>query len=142
MDLIVEQIIEKIEEMNKTIKDNDLFNYVDKHIDEWNIDIGEHYLDDIIENVLHIIKKRNNLNVNNNKEDDIVFKLDEETVEKNQLETVIKQYDKLYKKACKINTEDIISSSIGSESGINIHSSSWNDTLNRIDNIYKKIDKN
>ena len=143
MDLIVEQIIEKIEEINKTIKDNDLFNYVDKHIDEWNIDIGDYYLDDIIENVSHIIKKRKNLNVNN-KEDDIIFKLDEETVEKNQLETVIKQYDKLYKKACKINTEDIISSSIGSDNGIDIynHSSSWNNTLNRIDNIYKKIDKN
>ena len=65
MDSIVEQIIEKIEEMNKTIKDNDLFNYVDKHIDEWNIDIGDYYLDDIIENVSHIIKKRKNLNVNN-----------------------------------------------------------------------------
>ena len=31
-----------------------------------------------------------------------------------------------------------------SDNGIDIHnhSSSWNNTLNRIDNIYKKIDKN
>lgn len=139
MESIVEQIIEKIDETNKTIKDIELFNYVDKYIDEWNIDIGDFYLDDVVENVSYIIKKRNNLNINNNKEDDIIFRLDEETVEKNQLETVIKQYDKLYKKACKINIETEISCSIDSDNGI--HSSSWNDTLNRIDNIYKKIDE-
>jgi hypothetical protein len=43
------------------------------------------------------------------------------------------------KKACKINIKLEISCSIDSDSGI--HSSSWNDTLNRIDNIYKKIDE-
>jgi uncharacterized protein (DUF1778 family) len=101
MDTIVEQIIEKIEDETKykNIKINDLFHLIDKHIDEWDIDIGDFYLDDVVENVSHIIKKRNNLNVNNNKEDDIIFKLDEETVEKNQLDSVIKQYDKLYKKS-------------------------------------------
>lgn len=141
MESIVEQIIEKIEDTNKTIKDIELFNYVDKYIDEWNIDIGDYYLDDIIENVSHIIKKRKKLNINNYKDDDIVFKLDDETLEKNQLETVIKHYDKLYTKACKINTEDIISSSIDSDNSIDIynHSSSWNNTLNRIENIYKKV---
>ena len=141
MDTIIEQIIEKIEDETKykNIKINDLFHLIDKHIDEWDIDIDDFYLDDVVENVSHIIKKRNNLNVNNNKEDDIIFKLDEETLEKNQLDSVIKQYDKLYKKACKINIETEISCSIDSDSGI--QSSSWNDTLNRIDNIYKKIDE-
>ncbi len=101
MDYIVEQIIERIEDETKykNIKINDLFHLIDKHIDEWDIYIGDFYLDDVVENVSHIIKKRNNLNVNNNKEDDIIFKLDEETVEKNQLDSVIKQYDKLYKKS-------------------------------------------
>jgi hypothetical protein len=39
----------------------------------------------------------------------------------------------LNEKRCKLE----ISCSIDSDSGF--HSSSWNDTLNRIDNIYKKL---
>ena len=67
---ILEELLEKLyslgggslREPRFPLKDKDLYNYIDDHIDEWNIDIGDYYLDDIIDNLIALKNKREKLN--------------------------------------------------------------------------------
>jgi hypothetical protein len=149
---ILEELLEKLYSLGGSkknpkfpCKDKELYNYIDDHIDEWNIDIGNYYLDDIIDNLIALKNKREKLN-NLPKDDDIVFKMDEEMEEQIQLESVIKEYDKIYKQACQIhfnnnendtikdNEYDIISSSPYSlDKG-----KSWTKILEKIDKLHEK----
>ena len=136
MDEIVEQIVEKLGETlrGKAMKDNDLFEYVDENLDDWNIDLLDFFLDDVMNIVCPLIKKRNGLN-KKVEDDGIVFKVDEEQQERHQLNIVVKQYDILYEQACMIDevehTEDdkeLSSTPIGS----------WKNVLSRLDLIYSR----
>ena len=135
MDEIAEQIFEKIEGIN--IKDNELYDYIDTRIDDWNIDIGNYYLDDIIDYVIKI-KKLRKMIITKSNDDEIVFKMDDEMAEKQQLDVVVKKYNKLYKAACTIVTVDVM---IESEFDCNDTKNEWSNTLNRIDAIYNKVKK-
>ena len=140
MEEIAEQIIEKVEGM--PIKDTEMYEYIDKRIDDWEIETGDYYLDDIVEYILKILKKRRSFETESKKHDDIVFKMDEETAEQHQLEMVVKKYNKLYKSACNIVTIDVViceSIVTGESTTVTATNDSWIETLDRIDNIYKKL---
>ena len=140
MEEIAEQIIEKVEGMQ--IKDTEMYEYIDKRIDDWEIETGDYYLDDIVEYILKILKKRRSFETESKKHDDIVFKMDEETAEQHQLEMVVKKYNKLYKSACNIVTIDVViceSIATGESTTVTATNDSWIETLDRIDNIYKKL---
>ena len=144
---ILEELLEKLYSLDSKkkgqqqfpCKDKDLYNYIDDHIDEWNIDIGDYYLDDIIDNLIALKNKREKLN-SCSKDDDIVFQMDEEMYEQIQLEGVLKEYDKLYKKACRIHineddspNENMIISSSPYSLG---KGKSWNEILEKIDKLH------
>lgn len=144
---ILEELLEKLYSLGGRnrfpCKDKDLYNYIDDHIDEWNIDIGDYYLDDIIDNLIALKNKREKLN-SCSKDDDIVFQMDEEMYEQIQLEGVLKEYDKLYKKACRIHVKEddsqdnmIISSSPYSLG----KGKSWNEILEKIDKLHIKANR-
>lgn len=135
MDEIAEHIYEKIEGVN--IKDNEMYDYVDTRIDDWNIDIGNYYLDDIIDYVIKI-KRLRQMIISKSNDNDIVFKMDDEMAEKQQLDIVVKKYNKLYKTACTIVTVDVV---IESEFLCNDIKNDWSNTLDRIDAIYNKSKK-
>ena len=140
MEEIAEQIIEKVEGM--PIKGTEMYEYIDKRIDDWEIETGDYYLDDIVEYILKILKKRRSFETESKKHDDIVFKMDEETAEQHQLEMVVKKYNKLYKSACNIVTIDVViceSIVTGESTTVTATNDSWIETLDRIDNIYKKL---
>jgi hypothetical protein len=138
IDDIIEDIIQHLYDNKINIKDKkiNLLCYIDNYLTENDIDIGNIYLDDLVDIVITIMNKRCNNNKNTN-DDDIIFKLDEEEIEQTELKTVIKKFDSLYKKAKKIDI-DITTSPIGSYK--ESLSSSWDNILNRIDSIYKKIE--
>ena len=101
---IIEQIIDHIQDEGINIKDKkfNLFDYIDKYLNELNIDIGDDiYLDELVDDVEAKINKRSALLKKNN-DDDIVFKIDEEQRENDELKNVIKKYDILYKNAKKL----------------------------------------
>jgi hypothetical protein len=136
MDEIVEQIVEKLGETlrGKPMKDNALFEYVDENLDDWDIDILDFYLDDVMNIVCPLLKKRNGLN-KKVEDDGIVFKVDEEQQERRQLNIVVKQYDILYEQACMIDEvehseedKELSSTPIGS----------WKNVLSRLDLIYSR----
>ena len=138
MNEIVELIVEKLSETFREgqLKDIAMFEYVDENLDDWNINILDFYLDDIMAVVCPLLKKRNALNKKVD-DDGIIFKVDEEQQEKNQLNIVVKQYDVLYRQACLIDEvehsedEKLSSTPIGS----------WKDVLSRIDLIYSRQTK-
>ena len=137
---IIEQIIDHIQDERINIKDKkfNLFDYIDKYLNELNIDIGDDiYLDELVDDVEAKINKRSALLKKNN-DDDIVFKIDEEQRENDELKNVIKKYDILYKNAKKIDIDDIETPN-GSYNDDNVMGSSWDNVLNRIDSIYKKM---
>ena len=132
----IEHLIEKLEFIK--MKDDLLFEYVDKHIDEWGIDIGDNYLDDIMEQVCQLRKKRLKLSEKSSKDDDIVFKEDDETIEKQQLKTVEKKYDKLYEDACGIKIENYEDEDDGEGKSLS-PSSSWKVVLTKIDMLENRF---
>ena len=137
---IIEQIIDHIQDERINIKDKkfNLFDYIDKYLNELNIDIGDDiYLDELVDDVEAKINKRSALLKKNN-DDDIVFKIDEEQRENDELKNVIKKYDILYKNAKKIDIDDIETPN-GSYNDDIVMGSSWDNVLNRIDSIYKKM---
>ena len=137
---IIEQIIDHIQDEGINIKDKkfNLFDYIDKYLNELNIDIGDDiYLDELVDDVEAKINKRSALLKKNN-DDDIVFKIDEEQRENDELKNVIKKYDILYKNAKKIDIDDIETPN-GSYNDDIVMGSSWDNVLNRIDSIYKKM---
>jgi hypothetical protein len=137
MDDIVEQIVEKLCETlrGKQLKDNAIFEYVDANLDDWQIDIMDFYLDDVIALACPLLKKRNALN-KTVEDDGIIFKVDEEEQERNQLNIVVKHYDILYEQACLIDEacqseedlEELSSTPVGS----------WKNVLTRVDLIYSR----
>ena len=137
---IIEQIIDHIQDERINIKDKkfNLFDYIDKYLNELNIDIGDDiYLDELVDDVEAKINKRSALLKKNN-DDDIVFKIDEEQRENDELKNVIKKYDILYKNAKKNDIDDIETPN-GSYNDDIVMGSSWDNVLNRIDSIYKKM---
>jgi hypothetical protein len=107
-------------------------------LNDLNIDIGDDiYLDELVDDVEAKINKRSALLKKNN-DDDIVFKIDEEQRENDELKNVIKKYDILYKNAKKIEIDDIETPN-GSYNDDIVMGSSWDNVLNRIDSIYKKM---
>lgn len=137
MDEIVEQIIERLEGV--VMKDTLLFEYVDSNIDEWDIDIGDHFLDDIMELVCPLLKKRARLS-KQEADDGIVFKEDEEQAEKIQLKVVVKKYDILYREACEIDeVEDLEEDEEDATEGGRTPAGSWKDVLDRIDAMRNKM---
>lgn len=137
MEDIIESLIFQIEKNNKNVTDDTLFSYIDNNIDDWGIDIGERFLDDVVAQMIYIVKKRNKLL--SGKGEAIDFKMDEEYQEQILVSKVSKQYNKIYKSTCKIvinETHDEVEVEAESETKVG----SWGDTLNRIDAIYKKTD--
>lgn len=137
---IIEQIIDHIQDERINIKDKkfNLFDYIDKYLNDLNIDIGDDiYLDELVDDVEAKINKRSALLKKNN-DDDIVFNIDEEQRENDELKNVIKKYDILYKNAKKIEIDDIETPN-GSYNDDIVMGSSWDNVLNRIDSIYKKM---
>ena len=136
MDEIVEQILEKLGETlrGKPMKDNALFEYVDENLDDWDIDILDFYLDDVMNIVCPLLKKRNGLN-KKVEDDGIVFKVDEEQQERRQLKIVVKQYDILYEQACMI---DEVENTVEDNSLSSTPIGSWKNVLSRLDLIYSR----
>lgn len=136
MDEIVEEIVEKLGETlrGKAMKNNALFEYVDENLDDWNIDLLDFFLDDVMELVCPVFKKRSALN-KKVEDDGIVFKVDEEQQEKTQLNIVVKQYDILYKEACMLEE---VEQSNDDNSLSCTPIGSWKNVLTRLDLIYSR----
>ena len=136
MDEIVEQIVEKLGETlrGKPMKDNALFEYVDENLDDWDIDILDFYLDDVMNIVCPLLKKRNGLN-KKVEDDGIVFKVDEEQQERRQLNIVVKQYDILYEQGCMI---DEVEHTVEDNSLSSTPIGSWKNVLSRLNLIYSR----
>ena len=83
MDDLVDELIYCLEENQKsTCTELEMLNYVDAHLDTWKIDLPDDlFLDDIIAEVYHILKRRTKA-MRTDKDDNIVFKVNEEDQEK------------------------------------------------------------
>jgi hypothetical protein len=128
-------VIELFDLIDPAIKDLDLFHYVDGNIDSWGIDIGDYFLDDIIEGVILLRAKRAGLNRKPDG-DDIIFQESEEDREAAELSKVSRQYDRLYSKALQIRTDNNAELSCSPEMTV---SGSWSETLRRIDTLQERI---
>jgi hypothetical protein len=144
---LVDELIFRLEENHKsTCTELEMLNYVDAHLDIWKIGLPDDlFLDDIIAEVYHILKRRTKATVTD-KSDDIVFKVDEAEQEKQQLSTVVKQYDSLYRQACKIETadrpEDLgedLDPDPCKEQEVCKEQEAWKDILNKIDLLHSRL---
>ena len=138
---LVDELIFRLEENQKsTCTELEMLNYVDAHLDTWKIDLPDDlFLDDIIAEVYHILKRRTKA-MRTDKDDNIVFKVNEEDQEKQQLSNVIKQYDSLYQKACKIETADH-PEDLGEDLELDPSKDqeAWKEILNKIDLLHNRI---
>jgi hypothetical protein len=142
---ITEQIIIKITVTKINVKTCDIFNYVDNNIDDWNIDIGDHFLDDICDIVVTKLKKREVLTTASVKNSNFIeFKMDEETQEKIMLDKIERSYNKITRQTIKMksvyeNEESDEESDKEQDSSQPLNS--WDKRLERIENIYKKYEE-
>jgi hypothetical protein len=136
---ITEQIIIKIGD--KSIEMHAIFNYVDDNLDIWGIDIGDHFLDDICDIVVKKLKKRVLSTTFVKNSNFIEFKMDEETQEKMMLDKIEKSYNKITRQT--INMKSVYENEESDEepSQEPLDQNSWDQRLERIENIYKKYEE-
>lgn len=135
---LIESLLVKISNHKEDIQESDMFSFVDTNIDDWGLDIGDLYLDELVTEMLNIKRKRDKLSKDTIKcGSHVIFKKSDECLEKIALKKVSKQYDKLYMEATTIVTQD--DTTIYTEE-TSVIVGSWEQTLERIEMIYKKVD--
>lgn len=138
MDDIVEAILLKLHSYSKK-KCGDLFFYIDDHLDQWNIELGELFLDDVVAQVGYLMIKRARLNQTSH-DTDILFREDDATMEAKQLAAVYSEFDKIHAEAQTLPVDTL--HVITTPNTPTLLATSWEKTLNRIDVVYNRVKKN
>ncbi len=130
---VARQIYEIYRKMTvcRNMKKQELLRYIDLHVDTWDVDIGECYLDDIVDEVFKLCKVSQDKKVTN-----------DEKVEKKMLKRAQKHYDKLFEDTIAQTTESMVQEDDTVDTTMeksDTDKQEWVTIINRVELIYTKM---